>query len=334
MKYFTLLLLSVALLFGATQTQKALSSKGRAEVRLQNLVEDGEFKKAKEFTRLAVAKYGDNAELLRWGGQLYKELNDLDEAKRFFLLAMQIDPNNEIVRMHLESIESQESASENKDVEGLIEFINDKGLDFLMIFLGFLGAEIIAKRYNVCQNNKILIMADYFLEREDISRCRKSQIRFALLQFKAKNIFSFCFVINLLIIVTISIVLSIFYLFLAFKLEWALFLGEKILTIDSDAIWTYSLGVFGVSMLITVFLRAYMRYLSLPEDTTLYEIELVEEIDALYDGGSYTDIYDVLSILVRDEKSKEEIRGLIFKYSKEPEKIMNFCKYGSEKKKG
>ena len=74
-----------------------------------------------------------------------------------------------MAKMQQELIQEQEDALENKDVESLLGFIQDKGLDFLMIFLAFLGGEIIAKRYNMCQNSSIYIMANHFIQRKSLT---------------------------------------------------------------------------------------------------------------------------------------------------------------------
>lgn len=324
MRYLVVLLFSFTLLFGITGAEKHLSSKDRASSHLENLIFDGEFDKAEEFAKLANEKYEGSADLLCWTGKVYFEKKDLDTAKFYFLQALDINPTHDMAKMQQELIQEQEDALENKDVESLLGFIQDKGLDFLMIFLAFLGGEIIAKRYNMCQNSSIYIMANHFIQRKSLTNSGYSRIALILNQYKNQNIGSFCFIINLLVIITITIAIMIFWLFTVFHYELNSLVYGNILTINAEGIEFYLGIVFIGSLIVTIFGRALMRYSSLPKDEILYKIEFVEEIDALLERGAYTDIYKVLEYMQSHGIDKDDMKTLLEQYSQNTEAIMKF----------
>ena len=134
MEYILLLLFSFTLLYGITDVKlkKYLSSVDRTSAHLENLIFDGYFEEAKSFSKLANAKYKNNADILCSTGKLYAEEKDLDKAKTFFQRALDVDKTHEMSKDQLGLIADQEAALENKDIQDLLELLSDKGLDFLL----------------------------------------------------------------------------------------------------------------------------------------------------------------------------------------------------------
>lgn len=326
MKILLILFFSITLLFGAIDTnlQKQLSSADRAGVYLENLFEAGELEEAKSFLQLANAKYHNDADILCWSGKVYADLNNLEMAKKYFIRALDIDPTHHLARIQLELIKEQEAAHTNEDMDEVMGFLSDKGLDFLMIFLAFLGGEIIAKRYNVCKNRHIYVMAEHFINKKSLSSSPKSRLKLTLSHYLKQEFFSFCFIINFLVILTISIALMIFWLLVAFYFEFTWLLDEPLSTVDLETIMYYLLKVFTIAFVSTIVTRGIMNYINLPKNETLYDIEFIEELDMLYSNLAYTDIYDVLEYVKASGVSKEEIKKLLSNYSQEAEAIIKF----------
>jgi len=322
MRFFLFFFFFTVLLFANANNifEKQLSSKNRAETYLENLIFDGEFDKAEKFSIIANKKYPSNANLLCWSGKLYIEKKDLELAKKYFLQVLALDPVNEIAKLQLELIEEQESIKENKNIEQLLSFIEDKGLDFLMVFLAFLGGELIAKRYNVCKNSSVYIMANYFIKEKLLQKHNKFTI--ILDNYKQQKIFSFCFFINLLVIITIALVLMIIWLFIAFHYELNIFIYGNFLTMNAKEIEYNFIIVFVFTFFITLIARAIMQYIELPTKNTLYEISFVEELDRLVSEGEYVALYKVMQYLKKNNLKDADVYDLINKYSNESDYIL------------
>jgi len=326
MRYFVLLLTLVSILFSLeiSKINKELSNEQRAEVFAQNMVEEGYFDDAIEFLEQANKKYKNNAELLRWSGQVYLEKNDLETAKKYFIQVLSIEPTNEIAAMQINLIDKQEEAKANKNIETLLELLSDKGLDFIMIFLAFLGSELLSKRYNICSNTQIYTMADHFIHKKSLSSSIFSRLKLIFNQYTKQKFFSFCFVINLLIITTITLTIMIFWLFVVFHYELTIFLDGQLLTLDADEIEIYFFKTFMMFFFVTIFIRAIMHYNTLARQEIIYEIVFIEELDALMQNGAYQEIYNVMQYLHNNNISKEVITKLLYKYSANPESILKF----------
>jgi len=322
MKVFLLFFFFTIFLFANTDKifEKQLSSQNRAEIYLENLVFDGEFSKAEKFLVIANKKYPNNANLLCWSGKLYIEKKELELAKNYFLKVLALDPINEIAKLQLELIEEQENIKENKNIEQLLNFIEDKGLDFLMIFLAFLGGELIAKRYNVCKNSSVYIMANHFIKEKLLKNHTKLNI--IIDNYKQLEIFSFCFFINLLIIITIALVLMIIWLFITFHYELSIFIYGDFLTMNAKEIEYNFMIAFVFTFFITLITRMFMQYMELPEESIIYEISFVEELDRLASSGEYVALYKVMQYLKKHNLKDEIIYDLINKYSNEADYIL------------
>lgn len=317
------LLASSLLSYDDVKATRSLSSLERAEVYVATLVQRNELEDATLFLKEVRKKYKESFELLYWQGQLHLEQGELSLAERYFRQALVLKKNHELTRKKIEYIQEQKEAKENNSIKELLSIINDKGLDFLMIFLAFLGGEIIAKRYNICQNNSIRLIAEHYLHRETL---QISYINRLLFTFKhlVPHKFSFqCLIINFLVLTTITISMLIPILFIEFHWGITLILSEPMLTMDADAIELHVAIVF-LTLFFISFIGVYIfRSLNLPIKSHIYEIEFVEELDALLEKKEYSDIYEFLEY-VRTVENSIEVQKLIHRYSNDAQRL---CKY-------
>lgn len=321
MKFLLLFLFAVSILFSLEQSKidKNLVDAGHAEVYMQGMVEDGYLDDAIEFVTQANAKYKDNILLLVWSGQAYLEKDNLEMAQKLYKKALDLDPSNEIAKMKIEFIYEQESARENKNISSILEWLIDKGLDFLMIFLAFLGGEIIAKRYTTCQNNHVYTLVDYFLQNEKLYSSSKSRFMTIVSQAFTQRFFPFCVIINFFVIVTIVVAMMIVWLFIAFHFEITFLLDEPLLTISSMELDYYSAKLFTIFFVVVLTIRVFTQYVKVPKSKIICEIELVEALDTLLDNKAYRVLYEVMQDL-----RKEDITPLLKRYSGNTEDILKF----------
>lgn len=120
------------------------SNKKYLQIKANELVNKGNYKEAIQMINKGIEKYPDNDYLISLLGRSYKELKDLEKAELYFQKALQINPNNEFALAYIEQTKKTKEFMKNETQEELIDFIKDKGVDFIFIFLGILAGEIIA----------------------------------------------------------------------------------------------------------------------------------------------------------------------------------------------
>lgn len=186
---------------------KYLSSEKKAEITIQKIVDDeGDFKKAEEFGIQAISVYNNNVYIFAYTGKAFYSDGKLSEAKNYFMKALDLDPTDEISSQFIKLIEEQESAKENKNVTSSLTYINDKGLDYLLIFLAFLGGEIIARRYSTCQAKKNTILVAAYVHKNQLNA---NFIRKILFVFSHSVRNPFCTFLSLLVILTTTVAITI-----------------------------------------------------------------------------------------------------------------------------
>jgi hypothetical protein len=184
-----------------------LTSPKKAEITIQQMIDDeGDFKKASEFGIKALKVYSDNVFLLAYTGKAYYNIGNLEDAKKYFMQALDLDPTNEVASQFIKLIEEQELAKENKAVTGSLAYINDKGLDYLLIFLAFLGGEIIARRYSHCQAKKSLHLTKVYVWNKTTSPNIFQKIFYIVVK-AIKN--PFCSFLSLLVTLTTTVAITI-----------------------------------------------------------------------------------------------------------------------------
>jgi len=326
MRHLFLLFFSFSLLFSWNQAKvdKSLTSLDRSQIYAQNLIKKGWFDDADKFLLLARKKYINDFELLYWSGELYLEKGKLDKSEKYFRQALTLNPNHENSKDKIELISEQNSAKENKDVGTILDILSDKGLDFIMIFLAFLGSEIIAKRYNDCQNGAVYISANHYIHRYKLMKGTLERLLYIREHFVPKSFSFICGFIHTLIVITVAISILIPFLFLEFQFGLTWVLSESLLTMDIIAIESHVFVWFLITFSFTVFYIQWSSFKNLTKQPQEYAIALIEELDALFENNAYRDIVKVLVHLKDNKIKKDEVSELLSKYSANEVSILKF----------
>ena len=291
-------LLLLTTLFSDTISPVNLSSSTRAEVHVQDLVDGGYYDEANTFLDVALKKYIDNITLLMNKGTVLFNLKDLEGAKKYFVLVLEKDPRNELASEFIVLIEEQEDAKENKTVHGLVDYLSSSGLDFLMIFLAFLGGEIIARKYSKCTSNETMSIINTFKERKGLSSSLSSRIYFSFRECcLSKKVVSFCSFLEILVTFTIVITLLIAFLLTEFVFNITLFISEPLLTLTEAGLWEHISYTFVVMIVITILFRFSMKILSYDNNEEQYTIGIAEHLEKLYTSQEYKRLYAALEFI-------------------------------------
>lgn len=320
-----LTLLSLIPAWADAAAEKAFESQMRAEVYAQELIDAGEYEKANSFLDEAIARYPDSDALLMFKGTSHFNLKELDEAKKYFRLVLEIDPRNEQASAFIGTIEDQEAAKENEAVGNLLDYLNDKGFDFLMIFLAFLGGEIIARKYNECSASESGALLGAFQARTSLVQGTWARMVYTVGRCCfSRNVFTFCFFLEVLVSVIIAVTLLIVWLLAEFLFGITLFLEESLTTLSSEAIWQHVFMMFAVMAVVTLLLRLWTKVRGFESRQDRYVLALAEHMEVLYDERAYGRFYDLLELLSCSELEvlgeymhDDEIRTLMLKRCQE-----------------
>lgn len=300
--FLLMFVLAAQLLFADAASEKALDSKMRAEVYAQELIDAGEYKRANDFLARAIERYPDSDTLLMFNGTSHFYLKQLEEAKKYFRLVLQIDPRNEQASAFIATIEEQEAAQENEIIGSLVEYLGDKGFDFLMIFLAFLGGEIIARRYNECNAAEIEGLIDAYKHRSALVRSWRARAVFTVGRCCfSRNVFTFCFLLDIVVTVIIAVTLLILWLLPEFLFGITLFLDESVTTISSDSLWWHIVKVFVVMIILTLAIRLWGVVRNFESREERYAVAVAEHIETLFFENAYGRFYDALEALSPQE---------------------------------
>jgi len=101
---------------------------------------------------------------------------------------------------------------------------------------------------------------------------------------------------------------------------------RQFLTLSEHDIEIYFSIVFAITFLLTIIMRAFIKYKELPDKRVMYEITFVQELDKLVDSGEYTEIYKVMRYLKKHDIHKKELHSILSMYSKESTYILQYYK--------
>ena len=294
MKYIFLCLIFAVSLF-ANNTNKYLKSQIRAEVYAQNLIEGGYYKKANEFLNKARDKYPSSESLYMFSATTSYNLKDFDNSKIYIIKTLSINPMNEEATRYKNMITAQEKAKRNQVLVGLFNYLSDKGLDFILIFLAFLGGEIIARRYSSCSSTEIQNIAKQYKYRFNLDKSIIFKIKFALQNyFEFKNIISFCTFLNILVVFIISCSLLIFWLFIELTFSLNLFTYKPLELMNLSEISIYSVYLFIVFVLFTVFIQIILYISYLEQNPLKVQLKLSQYLDDIVQRNNLTELYDIV----------------------------------------
>lgn len=129
------------------------------QIKTSDLVNKGMYDEAIMMIEKGIEKYPNNDFLFSLLGRSYKGIKNIDKAELYFQKALSINPNNEFALAYMEETKKTKDLLKNDTQEKIYTFLEDKGIDLLFIFLGFLAGEIIATLILRCdkENWKLLI---------------------------------------------------------------------------------------------------------------------------------------------------------------------------------
>jgi len=284
---------------------KYLKSQIRSEITIQKIVNDeGDYPKALKFSTLAIKKYPNSMIIQLYRAKALYLTSNLDDSKILFMQILEKDPTNDIASDFIDKIEKQEEANKNKDLEEIFEYMSDKGFDFLMIFLGFLGAEVLAKKYQECNNHDYIIVVNHYIANY-YNKADSFRLNRFIFDAKVylKQIFSLCNFISLIIIFTISLAFTIAFFWLELVGYINIIFSEDILkTVTSDQLWSH----FRIVLVISIFIIFIKNiFVSIMEDQatkedvayTLQEMVVNNEYELLRDV-----VFELNKIISDNEK--------------------------------
>ena len=231
----------------ASDYNKYLKSEIRAKIELQKLVDDaGDYKTALVFSKKALQKYPSSLMIQLYRAKTLYLTKDLQNAKILFMRVLEEDPTNDIAADFINKIEQQEDANKNKDLEEFISYITGQGFDFLLIFLGFLGAEVLAKKHHTCENNNYVDTIEVYINNY---KYEHTNYRLNKVFYKTKkyflDFFSICNLLSIIILFIISMALTLTFICLELFGNIDIILTKDILKVISiDDLWRHFVIIF------------------------------------------------------------------------------------------
>ncbi|MAC85289.1 MAG: hypothetical protein CL624_14255 [Arcobacter sp.] len=287
-------------------SNKYLKSELKSEVYAQNLYEGGYYKKAKKFLKKARAKYPQSESLWSFSASVAYELKEFETAKIYFIKTLELNPKNEQASHFKELIEKQESASENKVLEDLFEYLSDKGIDFLAIFLAFLGGEIIARKYSKCRTLDERNIVKQFKYKEELSDSFSYRFNFVLKNYINRN-FTFCSFFQFVILFLISCSVLIFFLLFELLLGISILTSIELSHMNVSDLWEYILTIFVITTFATIVFQFFMYFYHLKSSSKNVDIELSQYLEELSSNNRFDKLYNVVSEFKSLDIKKEEI---------------------------
>lgn len=265
-----------------------LKSKNKSIVYVQELYVAGEYDKAIEISKKALILYPKNLALLKLKAKSNYELHNLENARIDFVKVLDMNPTDDNAQEAISKIDIQESAKTNKSLDTITGFLADKGFSLLMIFLGFLGAEIISKKYSKCKSHLVKNEIFYFIKLQE-----KSSFLTKLNMVFFKNInslLSTCKVLSIIIfmtiIATISIILTYIFIFIADK---------ELLLMTNDEISIRILFIILVSLILFFIYKTFKIY-----TINIKEIDITNILQNQALSNEFDSLFSSIEILIEN----------------------------------
>ena len=239
-------ILTIILFFNFSFTSNISKAEKIAIIKAQRLIDYGHFKKALEIINTTLKKYPNNDKLLTLAGQALKESKKLEKSLFFLQKALSINPDNQLAKALIKEIEETLEASENKVIRNALDWLTDKGVDFLMIFFGVLGGELLIKHLNKCEYRKD---EDYIINYVANTINKNIKSPFTTILFKSQ-----CRIVNILIYFTLisAIVVSILTIELLLELD---FLKE----IDENGLWKHIFFLYIIISISSIIVKLILK---------------------------------------------------------------------------
>jgi len=296
----------------ALDYNKYLKSQTRAEIMTQKLVDDiGDYEEAVEFSQSAIYLYPESLMISQYRAKALYLVNNLEESKQLFIHILEIDPSNDVAADFIVKIEAQEEAQKNKDLEEVLGYLSDKGLDFVMIFLGFLGAEVLAKRYNTCEEDKYLMVVERYVDNYYVINSSLLQKSIYTFREYFTKFFTICNLLTIIIILTLSIAISI-------TLSWVEFMGymsmilseDDLRVITSDELWTNYLAILAIISLAIVINRV-VALIRTPTETEVEVADILQELAVNNEFSLLRENINIINSIVSDADKDKILEACI-----------------------
>jgi len=230
-KVIFFILLSLHLLATTNNTQNHISPQVLF-IKAMQLADRGYSKEALKKINLLLKINPTNPEYLLLKGSILKDLKHYEEAKIILKQVLKLKPDDKKTRKLLEDIKEIENMAENDVVKIAFDWLSDKGIDLLFMFLGVLGGELLIGAFSECKKE----------QKKQIS----TFVNKVLKKASIKENFA-CYIINGLIIVTLALVFTIVVLFLILLINLPVF---HLNTITKDEFWIFVISIYLIILII------------------------------------------------------------------------------------
>ena len=306
MKSILVFFILVSSLLGVSKVEKITF------IKANKLITQGYYNKALDYLEPIIIKYNENDRLLYLKGKALKELGKLEQSTLILKKVLNIKQDNILARKLIDEIEQIENAKQNNIVKASLEWLSDKGIDFLLIFFGILGGELLLKELISCnkQRNNNEIKRFVYKQLNKTESVHLSNIK--------------CFTINNLILFTTSLALVVVVLLIEFLINFS-----YLDSMTHETVWIHIFYIFSSILIVQIIFNirkkkekitivdisdSLVEYLHNDELKLLrHQLELLELLDLPEHKNIFNKIFD--NILI--EKDRDILLNIYIKQIKD-----------------
>jgi tetratricopeptide (TPR) repeat protein len=283
MKTIVIIIALISTLFAITKIEKITI------IKANKYIEKGYYDKALKMLDKALKINPENDKLLTLKGKALKNMRKTKEANLILKKALQINPENLMARKLINDVQEIQQATQNETISAALDWLSDKGIDLLFIFLGVLGGELLIKALNECEaNNDSKLIAKFVYQTID-----RNDFKFS--NFK-------CLFINVLIYLTVVSSITVVILLVELLVS-----PSYLEYIDTAGLWKHILAIYIVFIVYGIY-----KYVSKKEeDVTIAMIS--DTLTKYFHKDEFLMLRKDMKLLYLLEKSgKNEIVNQIF----------------------
>jgi tetratricopeptide (TPR) repeat protein len=326
-KLFTILILLLSFINIHADDEIIIANKKILQIKSAELINKGMYKDAIRLIEKGILKYPDNDYLIALLGSGYKGLKDIEKAEIYFQKALEINPNNEFALAYIEETKKTKELLKNSTQEEVYDFLKDKGVDLLFIFLGFLAGELLASLILKCdkENWRLLLYKIQLKQQKDLNILNPKY----LIKIANKYIFeSACPLKTVLVFITLLITFVLFSLVIEFIIG-----SEYLLSIKSnDAFLEHLLEISIIASFILILLWILKIIVTYNKKEEEQELRLLRVMHTMYQNQEVFELHIILKEL-SNVNSVNNMTVYIKEYIIDQEEKKLFEKYlnGNEK---
>jgi len=279
-------------------------------IKTVKLADQGYTKKALKQVNLLLQINPKNPEYLLLKGNILKDLKQYEEAKIALKKVLDKEPNNIKARKLLEDIKKLENISENDVIKNALNWLGDKGIDLLFMFLGVLGGELLISAFSKCnkeQKKEIRLFVNSILNKLSI----KDNIG--------------CYFINFLIQITLALVFTIIIALIILLKEPRIFHLD---TITKDEFWSLIKSIY---LILFIIISAIFFYKTKRTKISTEDVSLI--LMKFYENKEYVKLKEELLEISRLPKEYVDsiFENIVFEDVREQIKLFyEFIKKGNK----